>query len=70
MVTTMVLWVSGHELYIVCIVFAILFKQLGMLNVIEAMELAPELVYPIYVAACSDRYSFALLLYAKIFIFV
>ncbi|XP_077218029.1 ARM repeat superfamily protein isoform X2 [Tasmannia lanceolata] len=27
---------------------------LGILNVIEAMELAPELVYPLYLAACSD----------------
>ncbi|KAL5994755.1 hypothetical protein ACLOJK_024809 [Asimina triloba] len=29
-------------------------RKLGMLNVIEAMELAPELIYPLYIAACSD----------------
>eukprot|EP00268_Persea_americana_P062214 TRINITY_DN795_c0_g1_i5.p1 TRINITY_DN795_c0_g1~~TRINITY_DN795_c0_g1_i5.p1 ORF type:complete len:1799 (+),score=364.65 TRINITY_DN795_c0_g1_i5:189-5585(+) len=29
-------------------------RKLGMLNVIVAMELSPELVYPIYLAACSD----------------
>lgn len=28
-----------------------------MLNVIEAMQLAPEIVYPLYLAAASDRYS-------------
>lgn len=33
----------------------LLFKQLGILNVIEAMELSPELVYPLYVAASADR---------------
>ncbi|KAG9454895.1 hypothetical protein H6P81_007799 [Aristolochia fimbriata] len=32
----------------------VLIRKLGMLNVIEAMSLAPELVYPLYVAACSD----------------
>uniref|UniRef100_A0A5B7B1H9 Proteasome-associated protein ECM29 n=1 Tax=Davidia involucrata TaxID=16924 RepID=A0A5B7B1H9_DAVIN len=32
----------------------LLVRKLGILNVIEAMELAPELVYPIYVAACAD----------------
>ncbi|WOK96791.1 hypothetical protein Cni_G05498 [Canna indica] len=29
-------------------------RKLGMLNVIEAMQLAPELVYPLYLAAASD----------------
>ncbi|KAA8544630.1 hypothetical protein F0562_022642 [Nyssa sinensis] len=32
----------------------LLIRKLGILNVIEALELAPELVYPIYVAACAD----------------
>ncbi|XP_068658632.1 uncharacterized protein [Aristolochia californica] len=32
----------------------LLMRKLGMLNVLEAMELAPELVYPVYVVACSD----------------
>ncbi|KAM4096438.1 hypothetical protein ACJW30_08G104900 [Castanea mollissima] len=32
----------------------LLMRKLGILNVIEAMEFAPELVYPIYVAACVD----------------
>ncbi|XP_030959197.1 proteasome adapter and scaffold protein ECM29 [Quercus lobata] len=32
----------------------LLTTKLGILNVIEAMEFAPELVYPIYVAACVD----------------
>lgn len=30
--------------------------QLGILNVIEAMELDPEVVYSIYLAASADRY--------------
>ncbi|KAL6906048.1 hypothetical protein ACP4OV_003649 [Aristida adscensionis] len=29
-------------------------KKLGILNVIEAMNLAPEIVYPLYLAAASD----------------
>ncbi|XP_042400814.1 proteasome adapter and scaffold protein ECM29-like isoform X2 [Zingiber officinale] len=29
-------------------------RKLGMLNVIEAMQLAPEIVYPLYLAAVSD----------------
>lgn len=29
--------------------------QLGILNVIEVMKLRPEAVYPIYLAAASDR---------------
>lgn len=33
----------------------ILTIKLGILNVVEAMELNPELVYPIYVSACVDR---------------
>ncbi|KAH9741797.1 ARM repeat superfamily protein [Citrus sinensis] len=33
----------------------ILTMKLGILNVIEAMELTPELVYPIYLSACVDR---------------
>ncbi|XP_058078401.1 uncharacterized protein LOC131226734 [Magnolia sinica] len=32
----------------------LLMRKLGILNVIEAMELSPELVYPLYIAACSD----------------
>lgn len=32
----------------------LLTRKLGILNVIEAMELAPELVYPLYVAASVD----------------
>lgn len=30
--------------------------QLGILNVVQAMELSTELVYPLYVAASSDWY--------------
>ncbi|KAL9458549.1 hypothetical protein AB3S75_007422 [Citrus x aurantiifolia] len=33
----------------------ILTMKLGILNVIEAMELTSELVYPIYLSACVDR---------------
>lgn len=33
---------------------ALLTRKLGTLNVIEAMQLAPELTYPLYVAAASD----------------
>ncbi|KZV44445.1 hypothetical protein F511_19346 [Dorcoceras hygrometricum] len=29
-------------------------RKLGMLNVIEALKLLPEVVYPIYTAACAD----------------
>ncbi|OAY68778.1 Proteasome-associated protein ECM [Ananas comosus] len=29
-------------------------RKLGILNIIEAMQLAPELVYPLYLAAASD----------------
>lgn len=29
-------------------------EQLGILNVVEAMELDPEVVYPIYLAASAD----------------
>jgi len=29
---------------------------LGILNVVEAMELTPEVVYPLYLAASVDRY--------------
>lgn len=43
-------------------------KQLGILNVIEAMEFAPELVYPIYVAACVDWYVIVPLVYLFKFI--
>ncbi|GAV92835.1 Ecm29 domain-containing protein, partial [Cephalotus follicularis] len=32
----------------------LLMRKLGILNVIEAMELAPEVVYPLYVAACAQ----------------
>lgn len=32
--------------------------QLGILNVIEAMHLASEIVYPLYLAAASDRYFY------------
>ncbi|KAG4953084.1 hypothetical protein JHK87_038678 [Glycine soja] len=32
----------------------ILLRKLGILNVIQAMELAPELVYPLYIAASVD----------------
>ena len=31
--------------------------QLGILNVIEAMNFTPEIVYPLYLSASSDRYS-------------
>jgi proteasome component ECM29 len=29
--------------------------QLGILNVTEAMNLAPETVYPLYLSAAADR---------------
>ncbi|XP_052205851.1 uncharacterized protein LOC127810408 isoform X2 [Diospyros lotus] len=32
----------------------LLTRKLGILNVIEALELAPEAVYPLYLAACTD----------------
>lgn len=32
------------------------YKQLGILNIVEAMELSPELAYPLYVAASVDWY--------------
>ncbi|XAR59596.1 hypothetical protein NMG60_11015485 [Bertholletia excelsa] len=32
----------------------LLVRKLGILNVVEAMELIPELVYPLYIAACAD----------------
>ncbi|KAF8398207.1 hypothetical protein HHK36_017133 [Tetracentron sinense] len=32
----------------------LLMRKLGILNVTETMELTPELLYPIYVTACSD----------------
>ena len=32
-------------------------QQLGILNVIEVMHLPPEHVYPVYLAAASDRYA-------------
>ncbi|KAK1280870.1 hypothetical protein QJS04_geneDACA015003 [Acorus gramineus] len=32
----------------------LLARKMGILTVIEAMDLAPELVYPLYIAACSD----------------
>ncbi|RDX76074.1 Proteasome-associated protein ECM29-like protein, partial [Mucuna pruriens] len=35
----------------------ILLRKLGILNVIQAMELAPELVYPLYIAASVDWYD-------------
>lgn len=30
--------------------------KVGILNVIEAMDLAPEIVYPLYLAGSADRY--------------
>ncbi|GKD30912.1 proteasome-associated protein ECM29, partial [Tanacetum coccineum] len=32
-------------------------KLLGLLNVVDVMELPAELVYPLYVAACADRHE-------------
>ncbi|KAF5195325.1 Proteasome-associated ecm29, partial [Thalictrum thalictroides] len=32
----------------------LLMRKLGILNVVDALELAPEGVYPLYLAACSD----------------
>ncbi|PSR90112.1 Proteasome-associated protein [Actinidia chinensis var. chinensis] len=29
-------------------------RKLGILNIVEAMEMAPEVVYPLFVAACAD----------------
>lgn len=36
--------------------------QLGILNVIQAMELDPEVVYPLYIAASVDWYVLDLIL--------
>ncbi|KAK9123336.1 hypothetical protein Sjap_012938 [Stephania japonica] len=36
---------------------ALLMRKLGILNIIETMALNTELVYPIYLAACSDSYA-------------
>ncbi|CAH9134546.1 unnamed protein product [Cuscuta epithymum] len=33
---------------------ALCLRKLGILNVIEAMEIATELVYPLHIAACAD----------------
>ncbi|XP_024961967.1 proteasome adapter and scaffold protein ECM29 isoform X1 [Cynara cardunculus var. scolymus] len=35
----------------------LLIRKLGLLNVIDVMELPVELVYPLYVAACVDRHE-------------
>ncbi|PWA56710.1 ARM repeat superfamily protein [Artemisia annua] len=35
----------------------LLVRKLGLLNVLDVMELPAELVYPIYVAACADRHE-------------
>ncbi|KAL3621946.1 hypothetical protein CASFOL_034142 [Castilleja foliolosa] len=35
-------------------------RKSGMLNIIGALELPPELVYPIYVAACADSNEYVL----------
>lgn len=43
------------------------FAQLGMLNVIEAMQLTTELVYPLYLVAASDRYL-DLITYISVFV--
>lgn len=48
--------------------FVFLLMQLGILNVIQAMELNPELVYPLYVAASVDWYVLDLIL-LKLFLF-
>nr|GMC74899.1 proteasome-associated protein ECM29 homolog isoform X1 [Ipomoea batatas] len=29
-------------------------RKIGILNIVEAMEIAAELVYPLYIAACAD----------------
>ena len=46
--------------------------QLGILNVIEAMNFAPEIVYPLYLSAASDRYSISefCLKYTGIFMWI
>jgi proteasome component ECM29 len=31
-------------------------EQLGVLNVVDTMELGPEPVYPLYLVASADRY--------------
>ncbi|KAI3814371.1 hypothetical protein L1987_19124 [Smallanthus sonchifolius] len=35
----------------------LLVRKLGLLNVVDVMELPAELVYPLYVAACADRHE-------------
>lgn len=47
---------------IFCCFFFLFWIQLGILNVIQAMELAPELVYPLYIAASVDWYAIAFVL--------
>ncbi|KAL8545025.1 hypothetical protein ACS0TY_005289 [Phlomoides rotata] len=32
-------------------------RKAGIMNIIEALELPPELVYPIYIAACADSHE-------------
>ena len=44
---------GAHELYFFSLIFCF---QLGILNIVENMELASELVYPLYLAACADWY--------------
>ena len=43
-----------------CTLFLVLLlafhEQLGVLNVVDAMELSPEPVYPLYLVASADRY--------------
>ncbi|KAI7731341.1 hypothetical protein M8C21_033512 [Ambrosia artemisiifolia] len=35
----------------------LLIRKLGLLNVVDVMDLPAELVYPLYVAACADRHD-------------
>ncbi|CAK7330667.1 unnamed protein product [Dovyalis caffra] len=42
-----------HMRYVFCILLAF-HEQLGVLNVVEAMELGSEPVYPLYLVACAD----------------
>ncbi|KAK9053492.1 hypothetical protein SSX86_030126 [Deinandra increscens subsp. villosa] len=35
----------------------LLVRKLGLLNVVDVMELPAELVYPLFVAACADRHE-------------
>ncbi|WJX72127.1 hypothetical protein P8452_56037 [Trifolium repens] len=48
---------QDRELFIEFCLHTMLYQQFGILNVIQAMEHDPELVYPLYLAASVHRSS-------------